>query len=93
MMLSFGEDGSLHKVDEEKTALVDEDELDMLVNKVNEQSERIQLLEDELNVSAKDYQIHHEVISFADDLIMSHLTKHYQRQWKAFCKKRGVNDD
>lgn len=53
MMLSFGEDGTLHKVDEEKTVLVDEEELDMLVNKVNEQEVRIIQLEAQLYCTAE----------------------------------------
>lgn len=69
-----------------------------IVNKLNENeqlkdenkqlTEKIQLLQGELNADAKQYKIFIDIIDEADDLIMSHLSKHYQRKWRAFCKNR-----
>ena len=52
-----------------------------------------QELRNELKFDEKMYKTFKEIIDEADDLITSHLSKHYQRQWKNFCKHRGVLDD
>lgn len=50
--------------------------------------EKIQLLQGELNADAKQYKIFIDIIDEADDLICSHLSKHYQRKWRTFCKNK-----
>jgi len=50
-----------------------------------------QELRKELQLDAQQYKIFIEVINEADDLICSHLSKHYQRQWKNFCKNREID--
>ena len=50
--------------------------------------EKIQLLQGELNADAKQYKIFIDIIDEADDLICSHLSKHYQRKWRSFCKNK-----
>lgn len=50
-----------------------------------------QELRKELQLDAQQYKIFIEVINEADDLICSHLSKHYQRQWKNFCKTREID--
>ena len=52
-----------------------------------------QELRNELKFDEKMYKTFKEIIDEADDLITSHLSKHYQRKWKNFCKHRGVLDD
>lgn len=52
-----------------------------------------QELRNELKFDEEMYKTFKEIIDEADDLITSHLSKHYQRQWKNFCKHRGVLDD
>ena len=63
-----------------------------LLNKFSEENkelkEKIQLLQSELNADAKQYKIFIDIIDEADDLIMSHLSKHYQRKWRSFCKNK-----
>lgn len=65
-----------------------EDTIDELKHENNELKEKIQLLQGELNADAKQYKIFIDIIDEADDLICSHLSKHYQRKWRAFCKNK-----
>lgn len=67
------------------------------LNKLSDENEKLtsvnQELRNELKFDEKMYTTFKEIIDEADDLITSHLSKHYQRQWKNFCKHRGVLDD
>ena len=78
------------------TVIEIEDALD-LVNKLWKENEKLKSVEQELRNELKFdeemYKTFKEIIDEADDLITSHLSKHYQRQWKNFCKHRGVLDD
>lgn len=57
----------------------------------NEQLKSLnQELRNELQFDEKVYKTFNEIISEADDLITSHLSKHYQRQWKNFCENREI---
>lgn len=100
MMLQVGDDGVVTSVNEEELVYVDKNELDQLIEnyqqleKENKQLKSLnQELRNELNFDEKTYKTFKEIIDEADDLITSHLSKHYQRQWKNFCKHRGVLDD
>ena len=68
-----------------------------LLNKLTDENEQLtsvnQELRNELKFDEEMYKTFKEIIDEADDLITSHLSKHYQRQWKNFCKHRGVLDD
>ena len=58
----------------------------------NEQLKSVnQELRKELQFDAKQYKVFIDVIDKADDLICSYLSKHYQRQWKNFCKNKEVD--
>ena len=63
-----------------------------LLNELNDENkelkEKIQLLQIELNADAKQYKIFIDIIDEANDLICSHLSKHYQRKWRTFCKNK-----
>lgn len=63
-------------------------EIKKLKGENKELKEKIQLLQSELNADAKQYKIFIDIIDEADDLIMSHLSKHYQRKWRSFCKNK-----
>lgn len=67
------------------------------LNELSDENEQLksvnQELRNELKFDEKMYKTFKEIIDEADDLITSHLSKHYQRQWKNFCKHRGVLDD
>lgn len=66
------------------------DEFNNLIRK-NEQLKSLnQELKNELESDAKQYKVFLEVIDEADDLIKSHLSKHYQRKWKNFCKSKEI---
>ena len=68
-----------------------------VLNELSEENEQLksinQELRNELKFDEKMYKTFKEIIDEADDLISSHLSKHYQRKWKNFCKHRGVLDD
>lgn len=55
------------------------------------QSDLIENLRIELNLTTKDYNIFKEIIDEADDLICSHLSRYYQNKWRNFCQNRGVD--
>ena len=64
----------------------------MELKEENEQLKSVnQELRKELQFDAEQYKIFIEVINEADDLICSHLSKHYQRHWKNFCKNREID--
>lgn len=50
-----------------------------------------QELRNELKFDEIIYKDFKEIIDEADDLITSHLSKHYQRKWKNFCKSKGMD--
>ena len=66
-----------------------------LLNTLHEKNEQLnslnQSLRSELKFDEKMYKTFKEVIDEADDLIKSHLSKHYQRKWKNFCESRGID--
>ena len=64
------------------------EENEQLKDENKELKEKIQLLQIELNADAKQYKIFIDIIDEADDLICSHLSKHYQRKWRNFCKNK-----
>ena len=68
-------------------------DVEMIVNKLYEenqsQKDLIENLQNELNFDAKQYKVFIDIINEADDLIKSHLSKHYQRKWKTICQKKG----
>ena len=62
------------------------------LEKENEQLNSLnQSLRSELKFDEKMYKTFKEVIDEADDLIKSHLSKHYQRKWKNFCESREID--
>ena len=64
----------------------------MIINEMNKLNDLNENLRIELKADAKNYQRFSEILSFADDLICSNLSKHYKRQWRKFCESRDVYD-
>lgn len=80
-----------------KERVIAHQNFDRLYYELKEENKKLksvnQELRDELRFDEKMYKTFKEIIDEADDLIMSHLSTHYQRLWKNFCRRRGVNDD